>query len=185
MRRATLQAALLCLAWLGTPGAGIEVRSASANAAIIDRITAGSGELQLLGRGGMRWFGLHLYDAALWVPGGQWRWDDSFALDIRYARRFRGRALAEASVDEMRRLGYRDEATLERWQRAMEGAFPDVEKGDHITGFFVPGEGARFYHNGRLTAEVADPAFARAFFSIWLDAKTREPKLRAALLGLR
>jgi hypothetical protein len=32
---------------------------------------------------------------------------------------------------------------------------------------------------------VSDTEFARAFFSIWLDERTREPKLRAALLGQR
>jgi hypothetical protein len=30
---------------------------------------------------------------------------------------------------------------------------------------------------------LADPQLARAFFAIWLDARTREPQLRARLLG--
>lgn len=42
---------------------------------------------------------------------------------------------------------------------------------------------AAFYHQGRLSGKVADPAFARAFFAIWLDARTRVPALRARLLG--
>jgi hypothetical protein len=85
----------------------------------------------------------------------------------------------------MRRLGYEDGTKLDRWRQAMVEAFPNVRKGDRITGVFRPGEGAQFFHNGRLTAMVADPEFARAFFSIWLDPKTREPKLRAALIGQR
>ncbi len=145
----------------------------------------GGVEFRVIGQGRMRWFGLLLYDAALWVPGDRWRWDESFALDLRYARDFLGVKLAGASVDEIRRLGYEDEAKLDRWRAAMVGAFPDVKKGDRITGVFRPGEGAQFFHNGRATSFVADPEFARAFFSIWLDPKTREPKLRAALLGQR
>jgi hypothetical protein len=34
-----------------------------------------------------------------------------------------------------------------------------------------------------MTDEVDDLAFARAFFSIWLDPSTRAPTLRKQLLG--
>lgn len=131
----------------------------------------------------MRWFGLALYDATLWVPGPRWQWDQPFALDIRYARSFAGARLADTSVDEMRRLGFADEERLRRWGDAMARVFPDVRKGDRITGVYRPDEGAEFFHNGRSTGAIRDPEFARCFFSIWLDARTREPKLRAALLG--
>lgn len=151
----------------------------------VESLQSGGVEYRMLGQGRMRWFGLLLYDAALWAPGDRWRWEAPFALDLRYARDFQGVKLAEASVDEMRRLGYEDETRLQRWRQAMVEAFPNVRKGDRITGVFRPGEGAQFFHNGRLTAMVADPEFARAFFSIWLDPKTREPKLRAALIGPR
>ena len=46
-------------------------------------ITAGSPDLRVLGEGRMRWFGLHLYDAALWVSGTDWQWDNEFVLDPR------------------------------------------------------------------------------------------------------
>lgn len=151
----------------------------------VESLNAGGAEFRVLGQGRMRWFGLLLYDAALWTPGDRWRWDAPFALDLRYAREFQGVKLADASVDEMRRLGYLDDSKLARWRQAMVDAFPDVRKNDRITGVFRPGEGAEFFHNGRPTARIADPEFARAFFSIWLDPKTREPKLRAALTGQR
>ena len=38
--------------------------------------------------------------------------------------------------------------------------------------------------NTESAVVIADPAFARAFFSIWLGAGTRSPELREALLGL-
>lgn len=59
--------------------------------------------------------------------------------------------------------------------------FPDVRPGDHIVGVQLPDE-ARFFYNDRSLGTVDDPAFARAFFAIWLDAKTSAPELRAALL---
>ena len=97
--------AALLLALLSMPLASANVPPLSAV------ITAGSPDLRLLGEGRMRWFGLHLYDAALWVSG------------------------------------------------------------------------AEFFPLGRSTGAIRDPEFARVFFSIWLDPRTREPKLRAALLG--
>jgi hypothetical protein len=146
-------------------------------------LQAESANLRLLGQGRMRWFGLHLYDATLWVQGREWQWDRTFVLDIRYARSFSGGRIAEVSAEEMARLGFRDQRKLVLWREQMRKAFPDVRDGDHITGVFRPGSGVEFFHQGRSTAVIGDPEFARAFFSIWLDPATREPKLRAALLG--
>jgi Chalcone isomerase-like len=58
-----------------------------------------------------------------------------------------------------------------------------VKSGDKLTGVFLPKQGTRFFFNGRLTAEINDPAFGDAFFAIWLDEKTKQPGLRRALLG--
>ena len=52
-----------------------------------------------------------------------------------------------------------------------------------ICSVYLPDRGARFYANGRMTTEVDDPAFARAFFDIWLAPGTRAPALRRRLLG--
>ena len=65
----------------------------------------------------------------------------------------------------------------------MTQAFPDVNPGERLTGLFWPDEGVRFFHNGRLRADIADAEFARKFFAIWLSPKSSQPKLRLALLG--
>jgi hypothetical protein len=49
----------------------------------------------------------------------------------------------------------------------------------------LPGKGATFYHQGRITGSIDDAEFAETFFAIWLDPRTREPSLRKALLGQR
>ncbi len=156
-----------------------------ANTPAADVLQSQPDEFRVQGQGRMRWFGLLLYEASLWVAGSQWQWERPFALDIRYARDFAGERLADTSVSEMQRIGWRDPDKLQAWREQMRRAFPDVRKGSHLTGLYRPGTGVEFYHDGRLTASVRDPEFARAFFSIWLDPRTREPALRAALLGAR
>jgi hypothetical protein len=142
-------------------------------------------ELRLLGSGRMTWFGLHLYDVALWTPGGGFEFSNPFALAIRYSRDFQGRRIAQRSAQEMERLGVNDSAKLARWEAQMARIFPDVRAGDQLTGVYRPGRGADFYYQERLVGSVADPEFARAFFSIWLDPRTREPALRERLIGAR
>jgi hypothetical protein len=145
-------------------------------------VIASAGELRRLGAGTMRWFGLHVYDAALWVRGPQWEPDDVYALDLLYGRDLSGKALAESSITEMKRVGFNDEAQHARWLTAMTRVFPNVTRGDRIVGVHRAGS-ASFYAQDRALGVIDDPMFATAFFSIWLDPKTREPQLRARLLG--
>lgn len=148
-----------------------------------------AGELpaaQLRGSATMRWFGLHIYDIELWSPrppAAEWA-DVPLALSLRYARSLKGRAIAERSLDEMRRVGPFSEAQAAQWLEAMARLFPDVGAADRLTGVHLPGQGARFFHNGQRRGEVADALFSRLFFGIWLSPRTSEPGLRRQLLGL-
>lgn len=144
---------------------------------------ASEGPWHLQGRGEARLLGLHLYDASLWVGEGGYRQDRAFVLVLIYARDFAHDTLVERSISEMRRLGSADEPRLLRWRAALEQILPDVASGDSLIGVSRPGGGAAFYHQGRLRGEIADPAFAQAFFAIWLDPRTRVPALRVQLLG--
>jgi hypothetical protein len=142
-------------------------------------------ELRLLGSGRMTWYGLHIYDAALWTPGQRFDFSSPFALAIRYTRDFKGKRIAERSALEIERLGFEDAERLARWSAQMERIFPDVRAGESLIGVYQPGAGAQFYHQERLAGRIDDPEFARAFFSIWLDPRTREPRLRERLIGVR
>lgn len=175
-RRVALCGVLLA-AWLAWP-----VVTAARN--LPAAVEAAAGPLRLSGEGEMRWLGFKLYDAALWVEPGGVVASAEHALAIRYARPIAAERLVETSLDEMRRLGERDEVRLARWRGALERALPSVAEGDTLIGLHRPGRGASFWHQGRLTAHIDDPALARAFFAIWLDERTREPALRARLLGL-
>jgi len=174
--------------------------SSSLNSHIVDRMAYGSRRRLLLamavapfaafanteptaglkrwGNGEFRRFGFLVYEATLWAGDDPQR--PPLALRLDYKRTIAGAAIAEASVKEMRALGA-DDVALKRWGEQMARLFPDVKEGDYIIGQYRP-EAARFYFNDRLIGSVDDPAFARAFFGIWLDAKTSAPGLRAALL---
>lgn len=141
---------------------------------------------QLQGSGDFTWFGLRLYTARLWTTGGAPDWQQPFALELRYHRSLSRDTLVQASVDEIRRLnaGTVPARQLEDWARAMHQVFVDVQPGTRITGVYLPRQGCRFYVDGKLSGEVPDPAFARAFLGIWLDPRARDPQLRQRLLGL-
>lgn len=139
--------------------------------------------LQLAGKGRLRWLGLLIYDASLWARGANWDAGQDFALDIRYARDIKSTRLIGTTVDEMRRLGVVDERKIAQWTEQMARVFPDVSKGQHLTGVNRAGIGADFYYQGKFAGAIADPEFARAFFAIWLDPRTREPGLRKSLIG--
>lgn len=162
------------LTLLAAPAAAVELPAAACNL---------MQSCRMIGQGQLRWWGFHVYDAALWSPSGRWQAQAPYALDIRYARRVTGAQLAETSVDELRRLGIGDEAALARWGAAMRKLFPDVAPGSRLIGVHVPQRGALFYSATAYLGAIEEPEFARGFFAIWLDPRTQTPDLRAALLG--
>jgi len=144
-------------------------------------------EARLAGEGVLRWFGLKIYEARLWVgPDGfePARFASSpFALDLRYSRSLEGGAIARTSHEEIARLGFGDPRRRDAWLEAMRGIFPDVRDGDRITGVNRPGKGVSFYRNDRRIGSIDDPEFAPAFFAIWLDPRTVAPELRERLFS--
>ena len=149
------------------------------------------GAARLSGSAELRWWGLDIYRAWLWVgPEGL----DSdhlgaqpFALELRYARSLRGADIADKSAELIARLGLGSPAQLRAWRARMRAVFPDVRAGDTLLGLYLPGtpSGARtrFLFDGRPVGSIEGRDFAQAFFSIWLSARSSEPALRRALLA--
>lgn len=163
-----MQRRRLLLAMAATPGSALPAFAAPDP-------TAG---LRRWGSGEFRRFGFLIYRATLWA--GDEPTAPPLALRLDYQRNLDGRAIADASVKEMRRLGV-PEATLSRWGERMAAIFPDVRVGDYITGIYRP-EGVVFLFNDRVIGEIAEAEFGRRFFGIWLDVRTSAPELRAVLL---
>lgn len=137
-----------------------------------------------IGQGQFTWYGVPIYHASLWSAAKPAGWEHPFALELVYRRDLSRETLVQSSIDEMQRLRANDEGLLTRWAGEMRKAFVDVRAGQRITGVYLPGQGCRFYVDGAFRHAVADSGFARAFFSIWLDRRTRNPELRRELLGL-
>lgn len=165
-----------------TSAIAMNILAADATPAALFPLPANGAAWQQWGSGEMRFFGLRLYRATLWVAGAGIE-HAPHALSLQYRRNFSRQQLVDASLDEMSRLdadGIASQAA--RWQTELQRVFPDVKEDDRIVGIHLPGQGARFYHQGRLTGEIQDAELARRFFAIWLDPRTRSPEVRALLL---
>lgn len=142
----------------------------------------------LLGQGQMRFLGLRIYDARLWV-GPQFKAADfgdyPLALELSYHRAFKGAAIAQRSIDEIERQGELPPAQAQRWLKVLTALLPDVQSGDRLTGLYQPGRGMRFWRGEQLLGVTDDAELARRFFAIWLSPRTSEPGLRSALLARR
>lgn len=138
------------------------------------------------GHGRLRFWGIDVYDARLWVAPGFRQSDYAahpFALQLQYLRGFSGADIARRSLEEMRRESPMSPDQAAAWQSGLARLLPDVRAGDRITGVNQPGRGALFLLNGKPLGELGDARFARLFFGIWLAPQTSEPALRAALLA--
>ncbi len=143
-------------------------------------------DARLSGQGTFRWFGLKIYDAALWVgESGYQTTSAKFILNLSYARELYGERIAQASIDEIRDLGIGSSEQQQAWLNQMKTLFPDVREGSQISGLYLPGQAARFYLDGKLLGEINDAEFARAFFAIWLDPRTSAGSLRKQLLAIQ
>jgi hypothetical protein len=129
-------------------------------------------DARLSGQGTFRWFGLKIYDAALWVgESGYQPASTKFILNLSYARELYGERIAQASIDEIRELGIGSSAHQQAWLNKMKALLPDVQEGSQISGVYLPGQAARFYLDGKLLGEI------------WLDPRTSASSLRKQLLA--
>lgn len=141
-----------------------------------------------LGQGEFRYFGFQVYQAALDAKQriDALQWDQhALTLTLTYRRALKGAAIAERSLEEMRRSKDIDAVHEVAWLNAMRRCFPDVQEGDRLQGFYQPAAGIRFDHNGKSVCTLKDADFAKQFMGIWLHETSSAPDLRAQLLGLR
>jgi hypothetical protein len=179
-RRGLLLAALMAGAGPG------RLRAQTAAAVPPPELAATLPAARLQGRARMRFLGLSVYEARLWVGKVPVATDWTavpFAIEIEYARTLSGSMIAERSLTEMRRQGEIAADVAERWLATMKTLFPDVKEGDRLTGVHTPGQGAHFFLNGSPRGAPQDETFSRVFFGIWLSPLTSEPALRSQLLG--
>ena len=192
MRRRLLAGAVAgagALAVLALPAAAhalAESPARPAGEAIPAPVSGALPQPRLAGEGRLRWFGLAIYDARLFVPAqglDPARYARTpFALELQYARTLLGEDIAQASLKEMTRMQFGTPAQRAGWLAAMRRLFPDVTAGDRLTGINRVDGQVQFYRNDTDIGRVEDRLFGEAFFAIWLDPRTQAPDLRRALL---
>lgn len=147
----------------------------------IDAYVPNAGEV---GEGRLSYLIWDVYDARLFAPKASWKTAGPYALSLTYLMTLEGTAIADRSIEEMRKQGFRDEVALASWHTQMRRIFPDVEKGTTLTGIHTAQGESFFFKNGTFIASIKDPEFGKHFFGIWLSERTSEPQLRQSLLGL-
>jgi Chalcone isomerase-like len=160
---------------------------AQALATTLPEVQADIAQARLGGEGKLRVLGFEVYDARLWVGpdfNAERFVQHDFALEIAYLRNFDNVDIAKRSVKEMRRVAVVSDAQAQQWLQTMTEVFPDVKKGDRLTGIHRADGSARFLFNGKPLAQIDDKEFAPAFFAIWLSPKTSQPRLRERLFSL-
>jgi hypothetical protein len=185
LRTKTLTALLLLIAGIAAPT--LVLASLDHKMLVEARVRETIPEARLSGTGSMRVFGIHIYDARLFVGSDgvsdDLTADQPYALDLRYARDFKGAAIAQRTRKEMERLELGNNSQRRQWEAALAAIFPDIRKGDHLTGIYRPEGYTEFLKNGMPIGRIEGAEFSRSFFAIWLHPDSRAPDVRAALLG--
>ena len=130
----------------------------------------------------LKFFIWDVYDISLYASAGEFDPSQPFALRLQYLRNLRGKAIAERSIEEMRRQGI-SEVKLAAWFSQLEKVFPDVQKGTELVGVFKPDQSTRFYRDGEFIGQVLDPDFGRPFSDIWLGDQSSIPAIREELIA--
>lgn len=141
---------------------------------------------QLAGQGQLRFFGMRIYDARLWVgPQFDVQALDAhpLALELTYHRAFSAQTIAERSVKEIERQRPIDAQQRAAWIAQLAQWMPDVKSGDRLTGVYLPAQGMQLWLGEQLLGTLNDAELARQFIGIWLSPQTSEPGLRSDLLG--
>ena len=139
-------------------------------------------DAQMLGSVRYKYMFWELYDASLYSAQQPFSIEQPFSLKLDYLRNLKGEKIAERSIEEMRKLGFKDERQLDKWSQALHGMFPDVQKGDFIVGIKNQSGETIFYKNHQKLGEIDDPVFSRIFFSIWLGEHERARVFKKDLL---
>ena len=135
------------------------------------------------GQGTLHKLFMKIYESSLWTDARNWSMNSTFALCIRYEMNFTTKELVDRTFDEMKREGPVSAEERQTYGAKLAQLYHDVHPGDIITAVFLPKKGAVFYYNGKEQGTLANVAFAKRFFNIWLGPTSSEPALRDSLIA--
>jgi len=140
-------------------------------AAAPTEVTRAINGAQQVGEARYQVLGVSLFEAELYTASGDFAWTTPFALSLTYERSARASTLINRSISEMRGRGAGSARTLAPLRAQFERCFPNIARGDRVTGVSTGPNSARFYYNGAHRCDVEWPNFRRHFFGIWLDGR--------------
>lgn len=138
---------------------------------------------QLIGQARFNYMFWHVYDVYLYAENGVYSSDKPFALKLVYKMDLEGNDIALRSKQEIKKIGFKDKAILEKWYQKMIDIFPDVSNGSELVGIYTKDKRSIFFDKNKKIGEENDPDFGKWFFGIWLSEKNLYPKLNKQLLG--
>lgn len=156
------------------------VSPASANLAEVRSVIPNA---QAVGAAPYQLFGITVFNAELYAAEGAFSWQRPFALSLTYARSARQNTIINRTISEMSQRGAGSAEQLAPLRTQLEACFPNVARGDRITGVSTGTNTARFFVNGAARCQVEWPNFRRHFFGIWLDARGGQAQMSARLRG--
>ncbi len=146
-------------------------------------VTSQAPGIHPLGRGRDTLWGIHIYDATLWIVGARFAPAEPHALDVEPGKSVSAETLVSTAADEMRRLNLGDGSRLAAWRLEMTRLMPSVRSGDQIV-VFCPRDGKTLvYYNGRIQGQVDDLTLCPAIMNVWLHPQSKRKELRKSLLG--
>lgn len=145
------------------------------------------GNPRLVGEDKFTYWGFDVYHASLWTGTtplvvDQW-YTQRLALELRYLRDFSGKVIAQRSIDEMHAQSPLPSNKAQAWLKQLEVIFPNIKRGDTLTGIFLPDQGAQFLFDSTPVGDIKDKELAQRFFAIWLAPQTSAPTLRQRLFA--
>jgi hypothetical protein len=134
-------------------------------------VTQALGNAESVGQAEYRALSVRLFSAETWAAGGDFSWNEPFALTLVYHRNARASTLIGRSIREMSQRGAGSAGALAPLRAEFARCFPNVASEDRITGVSTGPDTARFYFNGAHRCDVRWPNFRRTFFGIWLAGR--------------
>ena len=185
-RRQTLTLALLIGLLKVTP-LGAQGKPSNLDPTRIKRLQPYLQTPTLIGQGKYTYWGFDVYNASLWANEAslapeQWV-NQRVALELQYLRDFNGADIVKRSIDEMHTQNALPKNKAGIWLRTLEGIFPNVAKGQSLTGIYIPNTGAQFLFDNTVIGEIKDTELSKRFFDIWLAPQTSAPDLRKKLFA--
>ena len=155
---------MLCLLPLGVQASPIEMALPDA---------------QVRGESTFRYVGIPIYNARLYTAsGGPLDWQDDFALELTYLRRFSQKDLVNSTLQEFTRVG-----TALPVRKDLSGCFIDVARGDRYLAISDGPNEVSFWHNGNKTCNLRYPNIKARFMGIFLGDNSRSRTFTQRLLG--